>query len=148
MPRGGSRPNSGRPKGSVGLLTIGREAPRPDYKALIEMRMAAKILRNIMVDAHNEYTAAKPSQKKPLLSPLRESTKDYLRALKEIVPYEEARLAAITVALPPPPQQPGDNARVVNLKIFEDTGTALGLIEVLADRGVTEATEDGDDDDL
>lgn len=154
MPRGGARPNSGPKKGRMTgtfkRLTIGREAPVPDYRALVEMRQAALILRNLMVEAHNAYTGADTKDKKGLLPELREATKDYVRALREIVPYEDARLSAIAIVPPPPSRQPGDNAKVINLRIFEDTGTALGLMEAID--GQAEFTEmdggrSGDDND-
>jgi len=124
MPRGGYRPGGGRPKGSPNRLDVGREAPPPDFRALTEMRVAARILRNLMVEELNAKQAGAKNKKA-----LQLATKDYLRALKEIVPYEDPRLLAVAIAPPPPERLPGDNARVIDLRIFEDTGTAVGLLE-------------------
>jgi hypothetical protein len=57
MPRGGARPNSGPKKGSHFRRTIGREAPVPDFRSLEEMRLAATLLRNIMVTEHDKMLA-------------------------------------------------------------------------------------------
>lgn len=124
MPSGGARPGAGAKKGSRQRLIIGREAPPPDFRALTEMRVAARILRNLMVEELNAKQAGAKNKKA-----LQQATRDYLRALKEIVPYEDPRLLAIAIAPPPPERLPGDNARVIDLRIFEDTGTAVGLLE-------------------
>lgn len=138
MPRGGARPNSGPKKGTRYRMTIGREAPVPEFRALTEMRVAARILRNIMVEEINAKQAGAKNKKA-----LQEATKDYLRALKEIVPYEDPRLLAVAIAPPPPDRLPGDNARVINLRIFEDTGTAAGLLEAIDGQAQFTEVDDG-----
>jgi hypothetical protein len=42
---------------------------------------------------------------------------------KDLAPYQSPTYRAVVVA--PPPEKPGDDVRVINLKIFDHTGTAL-----------------------
>jgi hypothetical protein len=51
------------------------------------------------------------------------------------------RLYPLFKSVPPPVMQDGEGPRVINLRIFEDTGTAAGLKEVLESRDEAEAIQ-------
>jgi hypothetical protein len=44
---------------------------------------------------------------------------------KDLAPYQSPTFRAVVIA--PPPDKPGDDVRVINLKIFDHTGTAVEL---------------------
>jgi hypothetical protein len=44
-------------------------------------------------------------------------------------PYQSPTFRAIMLAPPPVDQRPGDDTTVINLKIFENTGTAVALLD-------------------
>jgi hypothetical protein len=58
------------------------------------MRQASIILRNLMAEAHNAYNSGQLLDKAKLAAMefLANCVKDYIRAQKEIVPYEDAKL--------------------------------------------------------
>jgi hypothetical protein len=43
----------------------------------------------------------------------------------DLAPYQSPTYRAVVIA--PPPDKPGDDVRVINLKIFDHTGTAVGM---------------------
>lgn len=47
--------------------------------------------------------------------------------------HQTPTFKAVHLAMEPPSLAPGDTAKVINLKIFENTGTALALTEVSED---------------
>lgn len=47
-------------------------------------------------------------------------------------PYQSPTFRAVIVTPPAVDQKPGDTARVINLKIFENTGTAIALLDEVA----------------
>jgi hypothetical protein len=44
---------------------------------------------------------------------------------KDLAPYQSPTYRAVVIA--PPPDKPGDDVRVIDLKIFDHTGTALEM---------------------
>ena len=44
---------------------------------------------------------------------------------KDLAPYQSPTYRAVVIA--PPPDKPGDDVRVINLKIFDHTGTAVEM---------------------
>jgi hypothetical protein len=57
------------------------------------MRLSATLLRDIMVKAHKDMLAGTGDAKL-----VRECIKDYIRAQKEVAPYEDAKLVSVKVA--------------------------------------------------
>jgi hypothetical protein len=119
VPRGGWRPGSGRKPGSKNKvvrkapgrkpgskdrLVVGREAPPPPpalaakLHALSEMRLAAGLLRNIMVKVHDDFLAGAPVlASREAIEFVSARILAYIRAQKEIVPYEDPKLATVTL---------------------------------------------------
>lgn len=101
MPRGGARPKSGPAKGTkyrTQRQLIGQVAPPPppamvaELRALDEMRFGAKVLRNMLVESLRAKDEGKATK-----AEVAAAAKDYIKAQAEITPYEDRRLASITV---------------------------------------------------
>jgi hypothetical protein len=95
----------GRPKGSLNKRTIARRAaanasPETHLHALSEMRQASIVLRNIMEEAINAYNSGQlfDEAKLAAMEFVANCVKDYIRAQKEIVPYEDAKLVNLKVS--------------------------------------------------
>jgi hypothetical protein len=89
MPRGGYRPNAGRKKGSFGKLTVGHEAPRPDFDSLEQLRMIAK---KFLGQAAAEQRKAEGMNVKFF----NECLLNAHRVLRDICPYDHAKLVSVT----------------------------------------------------
>lgn len=57
-----------------------------------------------------------------------------LRYANGASPYQSPTFRAITVVPPPVDRAPGDDAVVIDLKIFENTGTAVALLDEIAEK--------------
>jgi hypothetical protein len=49
-------------------------------------------------------------------------------------PYQSPTFRAVAVVPPPVDRVPGDDALVIDLKIFENTGTAVALLDEMASK--------------
>jgi hypothetical protein len=54
---------------------------------------------------------------------------------KDLAPYQSPTYRAVVIT--PPPDKPGDDVRVIDLKIFYHTGTALGMAGAAGEPKVT-----------
>jgi hypothetical protein len=153
MPSGGARPNSGPKKGTkyAKRVYILPEKPRPiryvednrvpKVRALDEMRKAAVLLHNLMVEGVNRLRvgSASPAEVSRLIL-------DYLRAQREIAPYEDAKLVSIRVS--GDRDNPVRVAHDIDLTRLSDEQLAtlrpllaLTLVEQAVDATVIEADE-------
>jgi hypothetical protein len=92
MPRGGVRPGAGRRKGtrSFQRTTIGKEAPPPDFRALMELRATAIGLRDLVIEERNKGRRANPET-------LTARYLAYAKVLEKIVPYEDYKLVSVAM---------------------------------------------------
>lgn len=150
MPSGGARPNTGPKRGrhpttltfTPGELEqLKRDAARiPDTKRL---KNQLAHYATIVGQLATQYLPPKDTNDRPLRGPdglllWPEAAFDRFNRLMTLhaylagkgAPFQDPTFKAVALHVDVPQQQ-GDDAKVINLKIFEDTGTALGLMEVL-----------------
>jgi hypothetical protein len=124
-----NRPMKGRPPGSRNKRTVARlnaMAATPELDSLEQMRAVAKQFLD----------QAAQEQQKPVMDRkfFNECLLNAHRVLKDICPYDHAKLLAIKMLAPPGAQVPGDDAITIDLKIFENTGTAVALLDEMASK--------------
>lgn len=121
----------GRPPGSRNKRTIARltaqAAAGSELDSLEQMRTIA---RQFLGQAAQEQQKAEAMDRKFF----NECLLNAHRVLKDICPYDHAKLLAIKMLAPPGAQTPGDDAMVIDLKIFENTGTAIALLDEMAEK--------------
>jgi hypothetical protein len=127
MPRG-SRPGErrgGRTKGTPNRATVERAAIAARITAEAEMRdqkLGKEILAKYaarfdeLADARHLAGDAAGFERWARLA---------CATAKDLAPYQSPTFRAVVIA--PPPDKPGDDVRVINLKIFDHTGTAVEL---------------------
>jgi hypothetical protein len=133
MPRGGPRPNSGRKKGSRNKRDIGL-AERM-VEAVVEAGAAStastvpltpqgkKLARDVLEDFMLRFADMASKEANP--GKFERYARFAVHCAQSLAPYQSPTFKAVTLI---PPTLPGDVAvRVINLKIFDHTGTAVAL---------------------
>lgn len=171
MPRGGARPGSGLKKGTRLRPRLSlKEGELDEVRRISHSNPGARLLKDQLAE-YATLVALLAAQYQPPKGPDNRPLKDKdtgemiwsqhsferFTALMQLhgylagkgAPFQSPTFKAIHLAIDEP-KHIGDQAKVINLRIFEDTGTALGLMEAID--GQAEFTEmdggrSGDDND-
>jgi hypothetical protein len=151
MPRGGARPNSGPKKGTVyrRKLTL-REGELEQLRQEARTGPGAKRVKDQMAE-YATLVGLLALEYQPMRTPdgnvrrgedglpmwppgAEEQFSKYMQLFGYLAgkaaPYQSPTFKAIHLAIDAPPEE---QTRVINLRIFEDTGTAAGLMEAHED---------------
>jgi hypothetical protein len=127
MPRG-SRPGErrgGRSKGTPNRATVERAAIAARIADEVKMR-GQKLGKELLAKYAQVFDEMADERRQAGDVPGFERWARLACATaKDLAPYQSPTYRAVVIA--PPHDKPGDDVRVINLKIFEDTGTALGM---------------------
>jgi hypothetical protein len=129
MPRGGPRPNSGRPKGSrnrrsIGLAERMLEAGAVSTASTVPLTpQGKKLARDVLEDFMLRFADMASKEADP--GKFERYARFAVHCAQSLAPYQSPTFKAVTLI--PPTQRGDDPVRVINLKIFDHTGTAVAL---------------------